>query len=52
MKDIRVTTESGGVYIIREATWLGTNLVGHTDNDPVTRVFVINETDSLEELTA
>lgn len=52
MKDVRVTTKNGGVYVIRKATWLGTNLVGHTDSEPVLRVFVIDDTDELEEVTS
>lgn len=47
--DVRVTTQSGGIFIIREATAFGLDaIMGYTDSDSTLRVFPLADTDVTE----
>lgn len=51
MKNIKVTTASGGVYIILEASAFGPDaIIGHTKSDPKHRIFNIADDDKIEEI--
>ncbi len=51
MKTLKVTTASGGVYIIKDASAFGPDaVVGRTEGDGVLRVFRFQDTDVVEEM--
>lgn len=49
MKTLRVTTASGGIYVIHEATAFGTGVMGRLAGGDL-RVFTFSDTDTVEEV--
>lgn len=47
--DVRVTTQAGGIFIVREATAFGMDaIMGYTDGDSTLRIFPLAEDDVTE----
>ncbi len=51
MKTLKVTTASGGVYIIKDASAFGADaVIGRTEGGGELRVFRFQDTDVVEEM--